>query len=117
MTERDFSSLEGVGPESQEHTHQVNVILSSLESQEWYADIIFYLRNLSFPDDMDKNKRRSLRLVASKYCLVQGGLGWRDPDGIILQCVDTKESKELLQECMWAYVGGTSLPDLLFIRF
>lgn len=106
MTEQDFSSLEGAGLEDQEHIYQVNAVLSSLELHEWYADIILYLKNLSFPNDMGKNKRQSLKLVASKYCLVQGRLGWRNPNGVILQCVDSKESQELLQEMHAGMCGG-----------
>jgi hypothetical protein len=38
---------------------QVNVIVSELEHDEWYADIIYYLKNLSCPDHLVDHKKRA----------------------------------------------------------
>jgi hypothetical protein len=61
-------------------------------------DIVYYLKNLSCLANLDKTQRWSLKLHATKFCLVQGGLGWRNSDRAILRCVDPLESRELLQE-------------------
>ena len=61
--------------------------LLKLEQVEWYSDIIFYLKNLTFPSHLVGHKRRALKLKASKYIIIKDGLGWRNPDGINLRCV------------------------------
>jgi hypothetical protein len=48
---------------------QVNVVLSELENDEWYLDIIYYLKNLSCPNHLVDHKRRALRLKAMRFCL------------------------------------------------
>jgi transposase InsO family protein len=45
-------------------------------------------------------------LKASKYCIIRNGLGWRNPDGIILRCVDEIESKRLMAEFHAGFCGG-----------
>jgi hypothetical protein len=52
------------------------------------------------------HKRRALRLRVSKYCIIQDGLGWRNPDEIILRCVDELESKRLMTEFHSGFCGG-----------
>jgi hypothetical protein len=51
-------------------------------------------------------QRRSLQLRAARYCFVQGGLGWRNPDGVILRCVDHDESREILRDLHSGVCGG-----------
>jgi transposase InsO family protein len=41
-----------------------------------------------------------------KYCLTEDGLGWRNPDGVILRCVNKEEAKKLLEELHSGYCGG-----------
>lgn len=85
---------------------QVNSLFVSLQQCDWYADIIYYLMNLSCPTNFTKTQRRSLQLCAAKYCLWQGGLGWRNPDGIIWRCVDQNESREILRDLHLGKCGG-----------
>jgi hypothetical protein len=54
---------------------KVNVVVSELEHDEWYSDIIYYLGNLSCPNHLVHYKRQDLRLKAMKYCLPEDGLG------------------------------------------
>jgi hypothetical protein len=63
-------------------------VVSELEHDEWYFDIIYYLKNLSCPDHLVEYKLRSLRLKAMKYCLTVDGLGWKNTDGVLLRCVN-----------------------------
>jgi hypothetical protein len=63
------------GNEKALNVNMVSVFLDNLEKHERYMDIIYYLRNLECPDHLVDHKRRVLRLKASKYCIVQGGLG------------------------------------------
>jgi hypothetical protein len=38
--------------------------------------------------------------------LIQGGLGWRNPDGLVLRCVDEDEYKNLMKELHVGFYGG-----------
>jgi hypothetical protein len=72
--------------------------LQRLEQHRWYLDIIFFLLNLTFPNHLISHKRITLKLKASKYSIIQDGLGWRNPNGLIPRCVDELESKRLMTE-------------------
>jgi hypothetical protein len=87
-------------------SEQVNVVFSELEHDEWYSDIVYYLKNLSSPDHLVDYKRRDLRMRETKYCLTKDGLCWRNPYGIILRCVNKEEAKKLLEELHSGYCGG-----------
>jgi hypothetical protein len=73
-----------------------NVVISEIENDEWYSDIIYYLKNLMCPNHVVDHKRRALRLKAMKYYLTQEGLGWRNLDGVILRCVNKEEENKLI---------------------
>ena len=85
------------------HTREINLDVNIAryvfvidEEHEWYKDIICLLKNLSCPPHLIDHQRRALRLKASKYVLINDGLGWLNPDGIILICVNPKKSKRLI---------------------
>jgi hypothetical protein len=80
--------------------------LLKLEQVEWYAYIIFYLKNLTCPSHLVGHKKRALRLKSSKYVLTRYGLGWKNPDGVILRCVDDVESKNLVDELHGGFCCG-----------
>jgi len=89
-----------------------------LEQVKWYAVIIFYLRNLTCPSHLVGHKKRVLRLKSSKYVLTKDGLEWRNPDGIILRCVDEIEAKKLVDEfyvgfCVGHYAAKTTTHKIL----
>eukprot|EP00253_Pinus_taeda_P030501 PITA_30501 len=50
----------------------------------WYLDIIYVLKNLSPPPGMTRNKVRTLKLKASKFCILNSALYWKDPRGVLL---------------------------------
>jgi ribonuclease HI/transposase InsO family protein len=105
LTESNQEAIQ-IGESEQANSEQVNVITSELEHDEWYSDIVYYLKNLSCPDHLVDHKRRALRLKAMKYCLTEDGLGWKNPDGVILRCVNKDESKKILKELHSGYCGG-----------
>ena len=94
LTEKSNSHAVNLASEHESH------ILHIDEDHEWYKDIIYFLRNLSCPDYLVDHQRRALRLKAEKYALIQDALVWRNPDGIILKCVNVEESKTIIEECM-----------------
>jgi len=84
-----------------EHCNMVSVVTHVLEKQDWYKDMVFYLRHLTSPSHLPEHKRISLRLKASNYSFIdQGyqGMGWRSPDGVIPRCVDSEEVENLKTE-------------------
>ena len=59
---------------------------------------------------MVDHQRRALRLKEAKYILTQDGLGWRNPDGIILKCVNVEESKTIIKEIHAGVCSGHYAP-------
>jgi hypothetical protein len=45
-------------------------------------------------------------LKASKYCIIQGDLGWKNRDGLILKCVDNEEAQKLMKGLHIGLCGG-----------
>jgi hypothetical protein len=45
----------------------------------WYDDMIYVLRNLQAPPELSKAKARFLKLKATKFCIVNQSLYWKDP--------------------------------------
>jgi hypothetical protein len=68
--------------------------------------ILYYLQNLLCPNHIIGSKRRTLRLSASRYCLMKDGFSWRNPDGFILRCVDPIEAQALMNEMHGGSCGG-----------
>ena len=85
--------------------------LQQLEKDPWYAYIIFFLLNLTCLDHLKGHKRRSLRVKFVNHCITQEGLGWRNPEGIILRCVNEKYSTQLLTEFHAGLCGGHYAAD------
>jgi hypothetical protein len=72
-----------LGVEGEGDSDMVYAVLDDLEHHHWYSNIVYYLKNLTCPNGLANHQRRALRLKASQYCMTQGGLGWRDPDGLV----------------------------------
>ena len=53
----------------------------------WYADIIYVLKNLQVPPKLSNSKARSVKLKSTKYSILDGYLYWKDPSGILLNCL------------------------------
>jgi hypothetical protein len=100
------SNEKALGMVNQVNNEEWHPNLLKLEQVDWYTDIIFYLKNLTCPRYLVGHKKRALRLKSSKYVLIRDGLGWKNPDGIILRCVDDIESKKLMDEFHGGFCGG-----------
>ena len=55
---------------------------------------------------MSKAKRRSLKLKASKYCIIDIALYWKDLGGVLLNYLTEDESKEIINDFHKGYCGG-----------
>eukprot|EP00253_Pinus_taeda_P012194 PITA_12194 len=69
-------------------------------------DIIYVLKNLSPPPSMIRNKVRTLKLKAAKFCILNFALYWKDLGGILLNCLVEKEAKKVMEDCHQGDCGG-----------
>ena len=81
--------------ELQAEQEKENIMVQYVEST-WYADIVNFLLYLQSPEHLDRKEIRSLKLKATKYCLVDQQLYWKDPGGILLRCLDKSEVEEVI---------------------
>jgi hypothetical protein len=72
----------------------------------WYADLIFVIQNLQAPLGLTKTKARFLKLKALKFYILEGNLYWKDPAGILLNCLLKDEADKVLQEFHVGECGG-----------
>ena len=75
-------------------------------SSPWYADIVYVLQNLSSPPGMPRNKGRTLKLKAAKFCILKSALYWKDPGGILLNCLVEEEAKRAVEDFHRGDCGG-----------
>eukprot|EP00253_Pinus_taeda_P010403 PITA_10403 len=67
-------------------------------SSPWYADIVYVLQNLSSPLGMPRNKARTLKLKATKFCIIKSALYWKDPGGILLNRLVKEEAETTVED-------------------
>eukprot|EP00253_Pinus_taeda_P026396 PITA_26396 len=72
----------------------------------WYSDIIYVLKNLSPTPGMTRNKARTLKLNAAKFCILNSALYWKDLGGVLLNCLVEKEAKKVMEDCHQGDCGG-----------
>eukprot|EP00253_Pinus_taeda_P011353 PITA_11353 len=72
----------------------------------WYSDIVYVLKNLSPPPGMTRNKTRTLKLKAAKFCILNSALYWKDLGGVLLSCLVQKEAKKVMEDCHQGDCGG-----------
>eukprot|EP00253_Pinus_taeda_P027313 PITA_27313 len=75
-------------------------------SSPWYADIVYVLQNLSSPPGMPRKKARTLKLKAAKFCILKSTLYWKDPGGILLNCLVEEEAKRAVEDFHKGDCGG-----------
>jgi hypothetical protein len=67
-------------------------------SSDWYKDIVFYLLNLKFPNELSPAKCRTLKLHAVKYCIAENQMYWKDPLVFLLICLVESETLWVIEE-------------------
>eukprot|EP00253_Pinus_taeda_P024642 PITA_24642 len=55
---------------------------------------------------MTRNKARTLKLKAAKFCVLNSALYWKDLDGILLNCLVEKKAKKFMEDCHQGDCGG-----------
>ena len=81
-------------------------IMDYYSASTWYADIVYFLLFLQCPEHMDRKVARYLKLKATKYCLVEEQLFWKDLGGILLRCLDKSEIEGVIFESHEGACGG-----------
>ena len=72
----------------------------------WYADITHVLLNLQAPLGLSRTKKRFLKMKASKFCIIDNVLFWRNHEGILLNCLTLDETDKVLREFHAGDCGG-----------
>eukprot|EP00253_Pinus_taeda_P034561 PITA_34561 len=75
-------------------------------SSPWYADILYVLQHLSSPPGMPRNRSRTLKLKATKFCILDSTLFWKDPDGMLLNCLVEEEAQRVVEDFHRGDCGG-----------
>eukprot|EP00253_Pinus_taeda_P024991 PITA_24991 len=55
---------------------------------------------------MTRSKARTLKLKATKFCILNSALYWKDPGGILLNFLVEKEAKQVMEDCHQGDCGG-----------
>eukprot|EP00253_Pinus_taeda_P002160 PITA_02160 len=55
---------------------------------------------------MTRNKDRTLKLKAAKFCILNSTLYWKDPSGVLLNCLVEKEAKKVMEDYHEGDYGG-----------
>eukprot|EP00253_Pinus_taeda_P033990 PITA_33990 len=75
-------------------------------SSPWYADILYVLKHLSSPPGMPRNRSRTLKLKAAKFCILDSALFWKDPGGMLLNCLVEDEAQRVVEDFHRGDCGG-----------
>jgi hypothetical protein len=107
LTESNYKALEAnlihEQPKSSSRDFQGIVPLSACP---WYKDIVYFLQELRPPDGMEKGKARALKLKAVRYCIIEHALYWKDPQGILLACLDQQRAQRVMNDFHSGLCGG-----------
>eukprot|EP00253_Pinus_taeda_P029070 PITA_29070 len=82
------------------------LVAENLASCEWYAAIISFLLELDIPSGYTQIQARTLKLRATKYCIMGNLRYWRDPSGIFLRYLEKQQAKEVMQYFHNSVCGG-----------
>ena len=72
----------------------------------WYTDICFVLLNLQAPPGLSRTKKRFLKMKASKFCVIDNLLFWKNHEDIMLNCLTLDETDKVLKEIHVGDCGG-----------
>ena len=58
----------------------------------WYANICYLVLNLQAPPRLSRTKKRFIKMKASKFCILDGALFWKNHEGVLLNCLIKDEA-------------------------
>eukprot|EP00253_Pinus_taeda_P023414 PITA_23414 len=80
MSETNFQALDIYQLDNERELATPQISQTFLQSP-WYADIFFVLLNLCAPPGLSRTKIRFLKMKASKFCVLDGALFWKNHEG------------------------------------
>ena len=80
--------------------------MADFVASPWYADIVHVLRNLQALEGLSKSRARSIKLKAAKFCILNQYLYWKDPGGVLLNCLLENEVQHTVKEFHKGDCGG-----------
>ena len=104
MEESDMNFLDVC--ELTKQVQQGSDISPDFLASPWYRDIVYVIKNLQAPPELTGAKARSIKLKSSRYCILNGYLYWKDPGGILLNCLLETKVKEKISEFHKKDCGG-----------
>ncbi|XP_039036615.1 uncharacterized protein LOC120173561 [Hibiscus syriacus] len=81
----------------------------------WYHNILHYMRYQTYPPGVSEIDKKTIRRMAGIYFLDGEILYRRDSDLVLLRCVTTKETKNMMEE-VHGGTCGTHANDLSMAR-
>ena len=72
----------------------------------WYVDIVYVLQNLQPPAGLRKTRARSVKLKGAKFCILNQYLYWKEPGGVLLNCLLENEAQHTFKEFHKGDCGG-----------
>jgi len=107
--------------ESNLHALDINIIAIMSEDEDggsliqvsemflkspWYSDIVYVLQHLSPPPGISRSKDRSRKLKSAKFCILNSALYWKDPGGVLLNCLVEDEAQQVMNDFHRGDCGG-----------
>jgi len=105
MTETNFQALDINELDNEQEMATPKINQTFLQSP-WYANIIYVLLNLQAPLGLSRTKKRFLKMKASKFCIIDNVLFWKNHEGILLNCLTQDETDKILKEFDAEDCGG-----------
>ena len=82
--------------------------MADFVASPWYSDIVYVLQHLQAPEGLSKSRARSIKLKAAKFCILNQYLYWKDPGGVLLNCLSENEAQHTVKEFHNGDCGGPS---------
>ena len=105
MSETNFQALD-INELDNEQELATPQISQALLQSPWYADICFILLNVCAPSGLSRTKKRFLKMKASKFCVIDSALFWKNHEGILLNCLTLNETNNVMKEFHAGDCGG-----------
>jgi hypothetical protein len=70
--------------------------LARQEGVDWILELKAFLVSSKLPEDESEAER--IVCQASGYCIKDGDLYWRHPNGVALKCISTHQGQDLLRD-------------------
>ena len=89
-----------------ENSRQEPEISDDFLTSPQYRDAIYVLKNLQAPPQLTSTKAKLVKLMSSRYCIINGFLYCKDPGGIILNYLLETEVRAKINEFHKKDCGG-----------